>query len=329
MAMFENLDQIWFGTRENMRWIQAPLSGMDSSPQARSASETLLDGTGYVRKSLGSHKVYEMGWSDSETPAFAQVIQAYASGIYGRGRIYFQDPHAFGVNVLPAVWSAPGMAYNGEARGILPELVCKATPTPPNRYDLPTLSAIYDMPARTNYGEANFSWRNAVFVPIPEGHTMFIGAMYQSTDANTRLAVSPVGATGMPDFSREIFLNRLSVDAPNTTPTRIDGGQFSGVAIYPRNGTVASRIQITSILARMVNAAVAQEYTVTGYGDLPYGEGLYGGEAWDFDGFLSQPWRLGMGNAGCKFDGQPTLVEYNGIGEGQVGLSCTLREVAA
>lgn len=329
MALFENTDRIWFGTRENMRWIQAPLSGMESSPEAKSTSDVLLNGSGHVRKSLGSHKVYEMGWSDSETPNFAQVIQAYASGSYGRGKIYFQDPLAFGVNVLPAIWSNPAMAYRGESKGILPELTCKVTPTPPNQYDLPVLSAIYDLPANTNSTEANFSWRNAVFVPIPEGHAMFIGAMYQSLDANTHLMVAPVSTAGVPLFSEQTPLSKLSVDAPNTTPTRIDGGQYSGVALYVRNGGAPSRIQITSIIARMLEAGAATEFTITGYGDLPYGEGLYGGEAWDFNGFLSQPWALGMGNSGCMFDGQPTLVEYTGIGEGQVGLSCTLREVAA
>ena len=39
------------------------------------------------------------------------------------------------------------------------------------------------------------------------------------------------------------------------------------------------------------------------------------------------PWHGGQGHSGCRFDGQPTYVEYTGVNGGQVGFSATFREV--
>lgn len=41
------------------------------------------------------------------------------------------------------------------------------------------------------------------------------------------------------------------------------------------------------------------------------------------------PWYSGEGHSGARFVGTPTLVNYNGVSGGQMGLSCTLKEVGA
>lgn len=41
------------------------------------------------------------------------------------------------------------------------------------------------------------------------------------------------------------------------------------------------------------------------------------------------PWYSGEGHSGCRFVGNPTVVNYNGVGGGQIGLSAIFTEVGA
>lgn len=41
------------------------------------------------------------------------------------------------------------------------------------------------------------------------------------------------------------------------------------------------------------------------------------------------PWMSGEGHSGCRFVGNPTVVNYNGVGGGQIGLSAMFKEVGA
>lgn len=41
------------------------------------------------------------------------------------------------------------------------------------------------------------------------------------------------------------------------------------------------------------------------------------------------PWMSGEGHSGCRFQGNPTIVNYNGVGGGQLGLSAIFEEVGA
>lgn len=41
------------------------------------------------------------------------------------------------------------------------------------------------------------------------------------------------------------------------------------------------------------------------------------------------PWVGGQGHSGCRFDGEPTYIEYTGVNGGQVGYAATFREVGS
>ncbi|AXC37911.1 hypothetical protein SEA_JACKO_53 [Microbacterium phage Jacko] len=41
------------------------------------------------------------------------------------------------------------------------------------------------------------------------------------------------------------------------------------------------------------------------------------------------PWKSGEGHGGCRFVGNPTVINYNGVGGGQIGLSAVFQEVGA
>lgn len=41
------------------------------------------------------------------------------------------------------------------------------------------------------------------------------------------------------------------------------------------------------------------------------------------------PWYSGEGHSGCRFQGNPTVINYNGVSGGQIGLSAILQEVGA
>lgn len=48
------------------------------------------------------------------------------------------------------------------------------------------------------------------------------------------------------------------------------------------------------------------------------------------DGEVGQgPWYSGEGHSGCRFVGNPTVINYTGVGEGQIGLSAIFQEVGA
>lgn len=191
--------KMWFGTEQYMQWIETPQSGADSTPEEWAASGTLLNGGGYVNHSWGSHKTYNFSWSNTATREAAQTMKSYRDGSYGRGLLYFVSPLIYDTNVLPARWASPSMATQDEGFGHIYSLTPKALPVTgfeKNRYPVETAS--YTVPARG----AQYDERSALFIPIPPGMTLWIGAVYEATgglgvhvrtDSGTDVTVPPVG----------------------------------------------------------------------------------------------------------------------------------------
>ena len=290
MADFYNRDQMWFGTEEYMGWIETPQTGADVSSEGFFAGGTNMHGGGYVRNSWDSHKIHQFAWGDSADLDLASLLLSYRDGSYGRGLIYFHDPMYYQVNILPGRWADPSMALNYEAAPLIRDLFPRSTPTAANSNRLPIQTTIYDIPNAYSAQTAG----DELFIPIPEGFTLNLGAVYSTTNSNAHLYYrTPAGisimATTLPG-------------ATDLVPHTISGQPW--VRLGLRNISGATRaVSITAIMARL----------------LPPGESPE----------PKTPWKKGHGHSGCRFQGVPTLVNYNGVNGGQVGLACTLVETGA
>lgn len=293
-SVYDNVSKMWFGTKDKMVWIETPDSGADVSPQGSSADQVLLDGGGFVRNSWDSHKRYQFGWPDSSSRELASIMHGYANGTYGRGLIYFQDPMYYDTNVLARRIADPSMAIGYEAPSWLASIVPTTTPTGTNANNLPIATAVYTIPANYVHDPADSVW-----VPIPEGHQLLLGAFYTTSGNATSAIVVDDGTT-------KTALAKLAV-----TSTTVISHAFSGVAgvnIYPGftgSNTTTGTISVTAVTARI----------------QPIG---------DVDPeIMNGPWRSGEGHSGCRFVGKPTLFNYTGVNGGQVGLAATLKEVGS
>lgn len=290
--------KMWFGTEEWMQWIDVPYSGADVSPQGSGASGVLIGGGGYALPARGSHKVYNFSWGNAAAIEAAELLQAYASGAYGNGLLYFHDPLTYRTNILPAQWAQPSLALEYDAPWLVPGVEPLAAPTPSwQAKRLPVRSAKYDITAEPG------DLRESLFIPVPPGFTLRLGAFYSYTGSGG-VYVAPVnsaGATGSP--------TRVTPTSPtgeDTTPATIIPGAI-GVRLWVgRTSVDTSSVTLSALIARLI----------------PGGVPLLGNE-------ITGPWVAGQGHSGCRIDGRPTRVEISGVNGGQVGYAATLREVGS
>lgn len=131
-----------------------------------------------------------------------------------------------------------------------------------------------------------------LFVPIPPGFTLYVGSVYSSSGSASLYFRTPSGRTNFTQSSR----NTLNLHPQNVS------GEWARIGIQNPGG-VKSAISLSAVSARLV----------------PPGESAN----------VSGPWMSGEGNSGCQFVGSPTLINYNGVNGGQVGIACTLAETGA
>jgi len=290
--------QMWFGTLDRMRWIDTPNSGADMSPSGWSAEGTLLNGLAYSANSVGTHKIYTFEWKSSSAPSAAQTMKSYRDGTYGRGLLYFIDPLIMRLNILPARWANPGMACGYEG----PPLVYGVYPTPVSvsggeAFDLPVSSAYYNLAA---IAAGYRSDRDTLFIPIPDGYTLYLGAIHSVTGSG-KVYATPVNTSGT--LGTAVVLTALG-----TTPTDLVPDTFSGVKgvrlWVGKSATGAATVTLTAITARLYRTGFTPPAS-----------------------FTAGPWVGGMGHSGCSFSSTPpTYVANTGIDGGQVGYAATFIE---
>lgn len=289
----------WFGTEEHMEWVATPLQGADSSPDGWGASGTLLNGGGYGFHSWSTHKTYTYEWPQSSSPEAAQKMKSYRDGSYGRGLLYFIEPTIFRTNVLPAAWASPSMAVGDEA----PSLVYGVTPTAVTTSnaatnDLPIQSAFYNV---TTAAQSNPDLDTSVFIPIPEGHTLHVGAFY------TRTGTAGVYAT--PINTNGTMGTRVQITAQANSSTTMVTQSFSGIRgirlWVGRTSSAASTITLAAMVARIVE---------TGKPAPTQG-----------------PWIGGQGHSGCRFNpsSPPSYVTNSPIEGGRIGYAASFIEVGS
>lgn len=286
MGLFDNNDFMWFGTEQRMGWIITPETGADVSSQGNTAESQLQNGGSAVRNSWDSAKGYSFSWGESASKAMVSLMQAYRNGSLGRGLIYFHDPLHYDTNLLPKRWADPSMAVNFEAEPLLADTFPTAVPIARTSNNYPVNAASYTVPTGYNAETSN----TELFIPIPEGYSLVIGAAHSGT---AQIYVRTPNS--------ETILPQLAIDGP--VATTVISAEWALVGIRNTTGAPAP-LQIAGMTARLGPVSAAE----AGY--LALG-----------------PWSSGNGHGGCRFVGDPQIMNYNGVDGGQFGLTANFREV--
>lgn len=292
-------NKLFFGTVNRMVWFPTPLSSAASSPIGMESGGNLVNGGGYQYNSFGSHKEYAYEWGGAAAREAAQLMKSYADGTYGRGLIYFVSPLSYSTNVLPAFWADPSMGLGYEGASLVYGLDATSVPTTSwGINELPVLSAYYDL-ATTAVG-----WRGeeqAVFVPIPTGYILSVGAFYTATGSAKVFYRTQSSSGGL---GTATALTGLANDATEIVNTDISGADVIGVWLYVgKSSSSAGTITLSGMIARLRESSADQSTISAG------------------------PWIGGQGHSGCRFSGKPTYIENTGVNGGQVGFAATFREV--
>lgn len=309
---------LWFGTRERAEWFPTPLSGADVSPDGWSADGTLLNGGGFALNSFGSHKTYSFEWKGTSARETAQKMQSFASGSYGRGLIYFQDPLTYKTNVLPAQWADPSLAEGYEGVSLVYGVEPIIEPQGRDRRNFPTRAATYVM---NNTIEGFRGKDEALFIPIPEGHLLAVGAAYESTGTGGvylgNALSSSSGISGNPILVEDITdgtrtgVGTTSDLLVNTfiAPSSSSPGAYLWIG---KSELGPASVTLKALIARIVTPEEAAHFSDPSAPLWSRGE-----------------WVGGQGNSGCRFLGRPTYINNTGVDGGQISFAATFKEVGS
>lgn len=358
---------LWFGTQSHAEFIETPLSGAESTPEGWRATGTLLSGGGYGSVSTENHKVYDYSWRNSSSRQMAQKMQAYRSGVYGQGLLYFVDPLIYDTNVLPAQWSTFVGSVGSKSAGPLPgaerRLVRK---TGFEKLGLPAFST------RFTATSASQGLNRSVYIPIPEGYELYLGAFFEASGFDISVRVQ--------DYQYEWASGLVS--GSTLTPLNPSGTQILDTSKkYRGRGieiTLTQEVNPFGTLGPCVNSNgkplvegeacywnASQSGWGTGHSFTTTDAGaskkyiLFSGESkaapnlrtndttQDYNAWIdiwaitarlvrigknpnaSGPWIMGQGHSGAVFDSEPTYIEYSGVNGGQVGFAASYREVGS
>lgn len=257
--------EMWFGTRGHMQWIPACTPETDISRVGWSSESQQLNGGATVRRSVASHKAFNLEWPVNTRDAL-EPIQSFADGVYGQGLLHFLTPDALDRNVLPAHVAFPAQAAYG-APLLAGDDDPVISPTASNTLGYPAETATYTVAAPGP----------AVYVPIPPGHTAWVG-VHGVDGTGGRVTATPV--TGASDAGTAVDLTVLAV----TDDTRFNYSTSSGDGLLLRlDGT--GTVSLSGLMAQVLPTGVT-----------PADGGFLGGR----------------GHAGCRFGGSgPTFSIYN------------------
>lgn len=281
--------KVWFGTKAAMQWVAAPAVDISAGKQGYSASASFINGGAWSRRSKTASKIYALSWNLKSIDD-VQPILDYADGLYGNGYLYYVDPFTMGKNVFPSYWASPFMnAYDGPllVDGNRPTVVDNGAST--NGYPVESVQ----------YTVTSTSAVPSIFLPIPEFHTLYIGAHGSVQSGNASVKVTPVIdalSTGVP--SNLTLLNTTTMDRTNSSWKHSDG--IVGVEVT-LTSTSTGVIQLDGMIAQ-----IAPDGAV-----LPSG------------GFIS-----GSGTSGMVMAEQPVVSQYSAALD-KVGVSVNLIETEA
>lgn len=221
--------QVFFGTRQRMRWIKTPSPG--STPAMAGATERFdfSNGGVAVRDSVNGHMEWTLTWN-LMTRALARQVTDYAYKIYGDGPFYFLDPFALDQNVLNKAWSAPGIT----AKDGVP-LAGRKRPT-----IVPNLDFSRDYPAdMARYALAAADARRSFYVPIPAGYTAWVSA---GGDATSTLGIAVQRTNGGIASGAPTNIPVRATSAAPTPTTFASSSDQSGILLSIQAGTGVATI---------------------------------------------------------------------------------------
>lgn len=171
--------------------------------------------------------------------------------------------------------------------------------------NLPVNSAVYNLSSVTPKGAP--SPDSSVFIPVPPGYTLLVGAFY-STTGTGGIFVSPVNDNGTIGDSVKL------TEKPNTDSEVVTdqfSGSIRGVRLWVgRTSEVPSSVTIAAMTARLIETS-----------DLAVPAKL---------ARISQgPWIGGQGHSGCRFLGTPSYVTNSPVEGGRVGFAASFVEVGS
>lgn len=295
---------MWFGTQDYSLWVPTPLSGADVSPKAWGDNGTLLNGSGYALNSFNSHKEYNFSWRQSSSREVAQRMKSFFDGSYGRGKIYFIDPLTMDMNVLPARWADPSITCDFEG----PRLVPGVDPTSVansgfETFGLPVRAAQFNLAGATPVSSTApvLNDSNSVYIPIPDGYTLHLGANYSSTSSLAGVYYTPISQGGVATSTSYRLI-------PLDNATNVLSNSYS-----KQPGIIGVRVWIGK------TSSTTATVTVGGMSAVLYPTGV---------NLLDREprWYGGQGNAGVRFAGPPTYINHNGRDGGQVEYAATFVE---
>jgi hypothetical protein len=271
----------YMGTRNQMFEVRAPSVNMPSSKQGYFSKVDFLNGGTAIRRSTAAHKNYTMSWNAMERDEARQILDI-ADGLFGTGPVYIHDPISADRNVLPQWWATPaiggrdGLPLNDGARG---ELVT----TPANSLNFPHDSITYTVLDGTT---------RRLWVPIPAGHTAWVGAYGADGTGGTVVATPTVDSAT--DGTAET-LTMLGVTDNARFNESFASSSYDGVTLSLGG---AGTLTLSGIMVQVLETGVTPE---TG-------------------GFIS-----GQGNSGLQFVSQPAYTPYSSALD-RVGVVAELAE---
>lgn len=91
------MNQVWFGTQDNMGWIPAPLANYNSQSVGWRSAGTYLGGGGYSIDSGTMHQEFTLAWGSNNLGEIDKIRRVLLSG----NLMYYIDPLAAVNNLLP------------------------------------------------------------------------------------------------------------------------------------------------------------------------------------------------------------------------------------
>lgn len=280
---------VWGGTKEKMQWLAAPAVNAEAGKKGFASEANFIGGGAWVRRSKTAAKRYAFAWN-GRTSDELQPWLDYADGLYGNGYFYYNDPFAMARNIFPAYWAAPFMNYyDGPAivDNTRPVLINNSAST--NGYPV----------EEVQYTVTSTSKIPSIFLPIPEGYTIHIGAHGALQSGNATVTVTPVVSA----IAVGTTVNLTLLTTASTTRTNYSVAKSTGIigVNVSLKSTSTGVIQLAGLIAQV----------------RPDGESVPTG------GFIA-----GQGQSGMTFAEQPTVTQYSAYFDRQ-GATAKLTETEA
>jgi len=220
--------KVYFGNANKQAWINAPKTGLQANSTGFVASQELLNGRTFIKRSYGAHRTFSPSWNGSlnatDLENSLQTIKDFADGLYGKGPFYWVDPFAKEQNILAPNWAAPALTqYDWKAIFDLDYDSIVATST--NSYNYPAESVRF-----LNTATPAITPERKFRVIIPEGYSLFFGwhGTQNAGNGTVRIMAYERNTTN----SDAIDTEPIAVAAPKLTNTIVDGNIYSMADIY-------------------------------------------------------------------------------------------------